>query len=56
MNSNNPLAVEPETENDTAQEELRKPRKLICHRFGISLCGFLPGCGGWRDDDKDFLK
>ncbi|HYI27524.1 MAG TPA: hypothetical protein VD863_06700 [Bradyrhizobium sp.] len=28
MNSNNPLAVEPETENDAAQEELRKQRKI----------------------------
>jgi hypothetical protein len=46
MNSNNPLAVEPETENDAALEI------SSFDPFGISLhCS-----GGWRDNDKDFLK
>jgi hypothetical protein len=47
MNSNNPLAVEPETENDAGQEKLRK---LICHLFRISLRKISLDCGGWRDN------
>ena len=46
MNSNNPLAAEPETENDTGVKNLLSPV------FWIRLdCS-----GGLRDNAKDFLK
>jgi hypothetical protein len=46
MNSNNPLAVEPETENDAGLENC--PVTFSESHFCCS--------GGWRDNDKDFLK
>lgn len=46
MNTNNPLAVEPETENDAGYENFfdqRFSNVLVCR-------------GGCSDKDKDFLK